>query len=302
MNRWAARPATSEAFQLGEGPVWDASRSRLLWVDIVRGAVIEGSLDGEDIDVLHRQEFSGTVGAVAVTATGQLLVAGQESLLLVGPDGRRRQGPRIVASGSRRRLNDGKSDPAGRYLVGTLFLDGDSSTERLVRLEHDGTLTTLDDDLSLSNGIGWSVDGSLLYTVDSHRRSVFVRDYDPATAEVGQRRPLVRLDDGYPDGLCVDAADHLWLAVWGRGEVRRYAPDGTLVGVVHVPAPHTSSVAFAGDDLDLLVITTAWNELTDQQRADHPHSGRLFTVRVGVAGTPVAPCLPPQDVFGAPAP
>jgi sugar lactone lactonase YvrE len=79
------------------------------------------------------------------------------------------------------------------------------------------------------------------------------------------------------------------MAVWGSGEIRRIAPDGSVVGRIRVPAPHTSSVAFAGDDLALLVITTAISELTDEQLLRYPESGRVFTARVDVPGLPVTP-------------
>jgi sugar lactone lactonase YvrE len=104
----------------------------------------------------------------------------------------------------------------------------------------------------------------------------------------------------------MDAAGHLWVAVWGGGEVRRYAPDGILVERVATGAPHTSSVAFAGDDLRTLVITTATSELGDEQLRAHPGSGRLFTVPVDVPGLPVAPwdgpAGPHDPPAGAPAP
>lgn len=280
-----AAPATAETFRLAEGPVWDAARERLLWVDILRGTLLEGALDGGRVTVVRRHDFDGMVGAVAVADDGTLLVAAQEHLVVLHPDGTRTDGLRIVPAGQRRRLNDGGTDPAGRFLVGTLSLDGPSEREVLVRLEHDGRITHLDDDLSLSNGLAWSSDGRLMYSVDTLRHTVHVRDYDPATGSTGRRRVHLMVEDGSPDGIALDAADHLWVAVWGAGEVRRYSPDGSLVGRLAVPAPHTSSIAFAGPDLRTLVITTA--ELTDRQRRDHPDSGRLFTARVDVPGFPV---------------
>ncbi|MBB2943333.1 sugar lactone lactonase YvrE [Actinoplanes lutulentus] len=276
-------PATEQTFRLGEGPVWDAHSGRLLWVDILGRAVYRGVFDDDRLVVEQRVGFADMVGAVTAAADGTLLVAEQEHLVLVRPDGTRRVGPRIVPSDQRRRLNDGKTDPAGRFLVGSLALDGNSQHEILVRLEPDGTVTSIDDDLTLSNGLAWSTDGRRLFSVDTFRRTVFVRDYDP----LGARRSFVTLDDGYPDGIAMDAADHLWVAVWGAGEVRRYDPQGTCVERIAVPAPHTSSVAFAGDDLRRLVITTATDELTVDQRLQFPDSGRVFTVRVDIPGHPV---------------
>lgn len=291
MRVWTAQPATDEVFVLAEGPVWDAERQRLLWVDIQRGLVLEGVIDEDVIRVTKRHHFEGNVGAVATTVDGGLLVAAQEHLILVDSAGSRSDGPRVVPAGEARRLNDGKTDPAGRYLVGTRAF-GPTTNEVLVRLRPDGTFVEIDSDLTLSNGLAWSPDGTLMYSIDTLVRNVWVRDYDPMTAAVGPRRLFVHLDDGYPDGLCTDAEGHLWIAIWSRGEVRRFSPEGEVVGRVDVPAPHTSSVAFAGPDLDVLVITSATDELDDAQRAGFPHSGRLFIARVGTVGTPVPPWNP----------
>jgi sugar lactone lactonase YvrE len=284
-----ATPATGERFRLGEGPVWDAPRRRLLWVDIEGGVVLAGVLDAGAITVTDRTSFDGMVGAVTAAADGTLLVAGQEQLVVRHPDGTRQDGPRIVPAGEPRRLNDGKTDPVGRFLVGTLSMAGPSEREVLVRLEPDGHLTVLDHDLTLSNGLAWSSDGRRMFSVDTLRATVFVRDYDPGSGAVGPRRVHLRLEDGLPDGIAMDAADHLWVAVWGGGEVRRYAPDGTPADRVVTGAPHTSSVTFAGDDLRVLVITTATSELTDAQLGAHPDSGRVFSAPVDVPGLPVAP-------------
>ncbi|WP_436790019.1 SMP-30/gluconolactonase/LRE family protein [Yinghuangia sp. YIM S10712] len=282
-------PATEEAFQLAEGPVWDAERQRLVWVDILAGLVLEGTVGDHRIEVVGRHRFEGMVGAVAVGGNGTLLVAGQERLVVLTADGVRHEGPRIVPDGEARRLNDGSTDPVGRFLVGTLSLAGPSEREVLVRLEDDGRVTELDSDLTLSNGLAWSVDGHRMYSVDTMQRTIFVRGYDPADGAVGERCVHLTFDDGYPDGIALDVADHLWVAVWGAGEVRRYTPVGALVERVAVPAPHTSSVAFAGHDLRTLVVTTASAELDDAQRRENPQSGRLFSTRVDVPGAPVPP-------------
>ncbi|MEU9357708.1 SMP-30/gluconolactonase/LRE family protein [Streptomyces sp. NPDC047973] len=286
--------ASVEAFQLAEGPVWDTVRQRLLWVDILAGYVLEGSVDDTTgrITVTRRHSFDSMVGAVAVSDDGTLLVAAQEHLVVLGIDGTRRAGPRIVPPGVRRRLNDGSTDPSGRFLVGTLSLDGPSQQETLVRLEPDGRLTVLDTDLSLSNGLAWSTDGHTLYSVDTLQHTVCVRDY---THDDAERRVHLRIEDGHPDGIALDAEEHLWVAVWGAGEIRRYSPTGALTSRLAVPAPHTSSVAFAGSDLRTLVITTASVDLTDAQRGQYPDSGRLFTARVDVPGAPVPSWSAPAD-------
>jgi sugar lactone lactonase YvrE len=288
-----AAPATDAAFELAEGPTWDAAHQRLRWVDIPAGAVHEGTLADGRIEVTGGLRVAGTAGAVAAADDGTLVVAGQEALLVVHPDGTRREGPRVVPAGAGRRLNDGAVDPAGRFLVGTLSLAEVTGAEVLVRWDREGALTVLDDDLHLSNGLGWSADGRTLYSVDTLRGTVFARPYDPGDGSAGPRRVHALVDGGLPDGLAVDAEDHLWLAVWGAGEVRRLGPDGRVVARLAVPAPHTSSVAFAGEDLRTLVITTAREDLSDAELAAAPDSGRLFTARADVPGLPLPPWRPP---------
>lgn len=297
--RWLASVASPRSHALGEGPVWDAPRGRLLWVDIDAGAVHEGRIAGDRVTRSRSWAVDRTVGAVVPAADGGLLVAGEHRLWTIdGPgtgstptDGieeeapqSRRSGPRLLPHGSTRRLNDAACDPAGRLLVGSLSRDGARGGESLWQVGLDGVTTLLDSDLTLSNGLDWSPDGRLLYSVDSIPGVVWVRSYDPATGATGPREAWLRMRDGTPDGLCVDAAGDVWIAAWGAGEVRRYSRAGELTGVVEVPAPHTTSVAFAGEGLDLLVITTATAELSAAELETFPLSGRLFSARVGVAG------------------
>ena len=277
-TRWTATVASDEVYGLGEGPLWDGPRRRVLWVDIDAGTVHEGRLDGDRVVPVRSTHVDRTVGAVVASADGQLLVAGAQRTFPGGP----------VTEGPRR-LNDGACDPAGRFLVGTLALDGEDRGQQLVRIEPGGSTIVLDDDLGLSNGLAWSVDGGLFYSVDTTGHVVHARTYDATTGAVGPRRDWLRFDDESPDGLCVDAEDHLWIAMWGGSQVRRYTPAGELVGILDVPAPHTTSVAFVGDGLDRLLVTTATAELSPADRAAYPDSGRLFLAHVGVAGHPVTP-------------
>lgn len=284
---FTASPATTDSYALGEGPVWDAARQRLLWVDIVAGTVHEGRLDtaAGTIIATGSWSFAGTVGAVAVAATGELLVAEQTTLTMVDTHGRRTHLAEVLPPGVRSRLNDGAVDPAGRFLVGTLAQDGRRGRERLVRLEETGCVA-LDTDLTLSNGLAWSPSGEVFYSIDTIPGIVWARTYDAATGSVGERRVVLDIDDGLPDGLCVDAAGNLWIAIWGRGRIECRSPAGEFLARVAVDAPHTTSVTFAGPGLDVLVVTTATEELGPDQLARHPASGRLFTARVDARGLP----------------
>lgn len=280
--------ASDAAYTLGEGPLWDAARQRVLWVDIDGRAVHVGSLADDRLVPAQTHTFESTVGAVAVSVSGELLVALDDRLAVIAADGSRVPGPIVLAGRSGRRLNDGKCDPAGRFLVGSLGRGGTAGGEVLVRCEENGALTVIDDDLSLSNGLGWSPDGRTMYSIDSVPGVLWQRSYDAATGVVGTRRELIRFADDTPDGMCVDAEGHLWVAMWGPGQVRRYTSAGERVATLELPAPHVTSVAFVGASLDRLLITSATADLSAADRARYPLSGHLFLADVGVVGVPLA--------------
>jgi sugar lactone lactonase YvrE len=286
VKRFHAVPATDERYVLGEGPFWDADRHRVLWVDISAGEVHGGTLEDRRVNPALLLTLPGTVGAVVSSAGGELLVAGPDRLYTASPRGDVTPGVRILGEGTPSRLNDGGCDPAGRFLVGSLALDEGAGEEVLVRVEDDGSVRVLDDDLGLSNGLGFAPGGAVLYSVDTTAGIVWMRDYDSASGDVGRRRQFLHLD-AKPDGLCVDVDGNLWIAMWGSAEVRCYSAAGEQVGVVDVAAPNTTSVAFVGTALDTLLITTASEQLSDEQLARYPDSGRLFIADVGVRGTPV---------------
>jgi sugar lactone lactonase YvrE len=286
MIEYTARPASDEHYELAEGPYWDAPRERLLWVDILRGLVLEGSLAGDRVQVSREHRFDGMVGAVVVADDGSLLVASQERLVVIEPDGRRTPGPRIIAEGVAARNNDGASDPFGRFIVGTLSLGREANRECLYRVDIDGSLFAIDTDLSLSNGLAWSSDGRTFYSVDTLAGIVWKREYsDP----LGARERFLSIDGGYPDGICIDAEGNLWVAVWGSAEVRKFSPQGEQTAVVHTSAPHTSSVAFVGRHLDRLLITSGRQDLDTQQLDAFPDSGLLFLADVDAVGVPTTP-------------
>jgi sugar lactone lactonase YvrE len=269
---------------LAEGPLWDAARQRVLWVDISAGEVYAGSLrDGVIDDASPLVAFDETVGAVVCAENGQLLVAGARDLYVVDTDGRRSPIARLVDSDRDSRLNDGACDLAGRLLVGAMALDHREGEECLYRLADDGRVTEIDDDLTLSNGLAWSPDGGVLYSVDTTPGIVYARPYNAVSGAWGERAVALRIEGpGSPDGLCTDAAGNLWIAIWGAGQVRSYMPSGELVAAVEVPARDVTSVAFIGPDLDTLLITSAHED-------ESPNAGYLFTARVGARGTPTTP-------------
>lgn len=286
MKKFTARCATDQRYLLAEGPVWDAVNERVLWVDIPAGDVHVGELLGSRVVPRASYHVDITVGAVAAAADRGLLVAGHHSVYLLSEDGIPAEIASLVPEGEQRRLNDGKCDPQGRFLVGTLAL-GDQVKESLYQVDPGRGVAVVDEDLQMSNGLAWSPDGRTMYSVDTTPGIIWERPYDPGPGRWGTRREAFRVTSGLPDGICTDSNGDLWVAVWGPGEVRHFTPQGELLGVVNVAAPYTSCVTFAGPGLDVLVITTAIDDLPAGLLAAYPESGALFVADVGVRGLPV---------------
>ena len=294
MQRLTATPVPGlSPAQHGEGPTWDDGRGELLWVDITAGQVRRASVDADDtLTELAVHRGGDTVGAVVPAADGGWLLAADGGFTHLPADGTARvlvtlAGEGGTDAGGGTRMNDAACDPAGRFFAGTMAFDERPGAGTLYRLDLDGTVTTVLDGLTVSNGIGWSPDGGTVYLADSGPGVVHAFDYDLASGTFAAGRVLLEFtgDDGVADGLTVDDEGCVWTALWGGGQVRRWSPDGELLAVVDVPgAEQTSSCAFAGPRRDLLVVSTSAEGLDDAARAAQPDAGRLYAVRPGVTG------------------
>lgn len=254
---------------LGEGPRWDAPRQRLLWVDIEgRGLHVWDGTTDRTIAVDNR------LGAAAPTAGAEVLVALADRLALLDESGAVRDLVSIPHS-SELRLNDGVCDDRGRFWVGSMRLDEAPDEAALFRYDGDELVTVLTG-VSLSNGIGWSPDRTLMYYVDSPTQRIDVLDYD---GEASNRRPFVSVDaaDGIPDGLAVDDEGGVWLSLWGGSSVRRYDASGRLDAIVDVAAENVTASCFGGKDGRTMFVTTAAPD------------GRVYVCEPGVSGPPAAP-------------
>ena len=269
--------------ELAEGPVWDAARGLLRWVDILPGHV--HALD--PVTGAHtRFEAGDPVGTFGLTRGGGLVLALVDGFALAGPEGQdlRRLGEFTVGRAVVR-FNDGKPDPWGNFWAGTMaWLEHNGPPCNLYRLSPDGAVTELLDGVGLSNGLDWSDDRMSFYYADSPSGGVDLFDTHPDTGALSNRRRFISVSGGIPDGLTLDAEGCLWLAVWGAGELHRYTPDGQLDTVVRLPVSQVTSAAFGGADLSTLYITTARESFTPADRLAQPQAGDIFACTPGVTG------------------
>ena len=269
--------------RLGEGPVWDDSTRRLLFVDILAGHVHTWA-PGVGANVT---DVGNHVGCVALTdLADHLVVALPDGLAVMGPDGSRVHFVPVDDDPSRR-FNDGKVDSRGRLWVGTMGYRPTPGTAALYRWDGRTRPEVALSGVGLSNGIGWSPDESRLYHVDTLAQAVATYEFDPHAGTLGPLLRTLPLPDewGVPDGLSVDVDGRLWVAFWGGSAVRCITPAGALEAIVEVPARQVTSCAFGGPQLDALYITSAWDGLSTAERRDDPLAGHLFVAHTGTAGT-----------------
>jgi L-arabinonolactonase len=261
---------------LGEGPWWDAARAELLWVDIVGRRVRRATLDGEESEAVPTPS---EVGFAVRDTRGRVLAGLSDGLAVCDPDdGRWSTIWRGDHDPSVLRINDGKTDRQGRVWFGTMHREETESTGELFSFG-DGRVTTRVEGVTISNGLGWSPDGTLFYYTDSTARSIWAFDV-AGDGVISNRRVFATDPEAFmPDGLTVDAAGCVWSAKWNGARVVRYDPRGRVDRVLELPVVKPTSVAFAGPGLDTLVVTSARFD-----EGDGDFAGAVLLVDAGVTG------------------
>ncbi len=290
----------------GEGPVWNTRDQRLDWTDLKAGRLHRFDPVRETDDVI---EIGSPLGCFAPRERGGYVLAVEAGFALLQPDGSIELAAALPPSETGVRSNDGKIDPQGRFWAGTMAYSVAAGAGALYRLDPDLSVTRVLDGVTISNGLDWSSDGRTLYFIDSlcgqrpigpAQVGIDAFDFDPASGTLSNRRPAIRFANDrsgptwmtLPDGMTLDAADHLWVAVAGAGEVRRYTPDGELDYVVEMPVACPTSVAFGGPDLsDLYITSMTLEEAVPPAFRRHeafsrprPLEGALFRCRTAVPG------------------
>ena len=269
---------------LAEGPVWDADAGRLLWVDIV-GRTIHRYDPGTGQGASHT--VSDMVGFAVIGTDGRLVAGignGLYDLAFGEPCETLLARPSMH---EQNRFNDGKCDPRGRLWAGTMHRDANRDRDPSGALYRwrQGVPEIVEARVSLANGLGWSPSGDTMYFSDTHRGTVWSYDYDMAAGVASNRRAfaVVPLDLGVPDGLAVDSAGHVFVAIWRGSRINVYSPSGALETAVPVPVLNPTSCCFGGPELKTLFVTTM-----PSSNEEDPRSGCLFACDVDQPGQPTA--------------
>lgn len=272
--------------KLGEGPAWNKELGVLHSVDIFGKKVY--TLD----PALGTTSFFSTElspGAVLPTTANKLAIALDDGLYLANLDGSNLEQkfsiePEILGN----RMNDAKCDPNGVIFGGTMG-DGNSPTGSLYRIDAQG-FKKVCSDVTVSNGLGWSPDGSKMYYIDSGKASVQVSDFDLSTSSIIGFKNFIEFPAsfGIPDGMCADKEGGIWVAFFGGQQVRRFSADGSQTHEIQLPVPQITSCCFAGENSTTLYITTASIDLGDGRKIGND-DGNLFVIDVGIPGAGTVP-------------
>jgi sugar lactone lactonase YvrE len=274
---------------LGEGPVWDAEKQRLLWVDIQEGVIHQYDPESGS----HRIFETGKLtGFIVLTKNGKIIAGLQDGFSEIDLENGS-IGNSITPDNypNTNRFNDGKCDPEGRLWAGTMSIKDDiPNAGKLYMLDTERSVSIKLEPVTISNGLAWSGDEKLLYYIDTPTNVVVAFNYDGKTASIKNKRTIITFPEnfGHPDGMTIDAEGMLWIAFWDGWKIARFNPDnGKMLNQINLPVARVTCCTFGGKNLDDLYVTTASIGLTEKQMLEQPLAGKLFVIKnAGVKGLP----------------
>lgn len=275
--------------QHGEGVFWNPADGLIWWTDIEGRAL--WSFDPESGES-KKIPAKDRVCCFAPRRMGGLIVAFADRVVFLDPaTGAEDLIHRFEPDNPDTRLNDGRTDRAGRFVLGGMNEVSGAADSSVISIGTDLSVRTLFAGVSCANSTCFSPDGATMYFADTPDREIVAMDYDQSTGAVSNRRVHADFstEPGLPDGSCVDAEGGVWNAEWEGRRVVRVAPDGTIDAVIDVPVWKPTCCAFGGPDLDTLYITTSRLMSSDDVLGKEPDSGGLFAVKPGIGGVIDAP-------------
>ena len=266
---------------LGEGPIWSADTNSVTWTDIT-----QNTFHTADIDTGKTMSFGvpSMVGAIAHSKEGGYIAATQKGFARIGVDGK--YSPLHSFLPDDMRMNDGKVDPSGRFWAGSMALSFEKGRGSLYVLEKDNSYRSILDDITLSNGMGWSPDAQYFYYIDSVPGVLKRFDYDLYTGHISNPKDLITFDSssGIPDGMSMSSDGKIVIALWDGGRIEIYEPSGEKVSEITLGVSRPTSCTFAGTNRDILIVSTASQGI---DRADEPLAGKILAVTgTGLSGLP----------------
>jgi sugar lactone lactonase YvrE len=279
------REALPARCTLGEGALWDAARKVVWFVDIKNQHLWHyDPLTGGNAQV----QAPGQIGWALPAEDGRLLCGLKDGLYAFTPE--TLAFTRLCAvpgEPAGNRLNDACTDPSGRVWFGSMD-DAEKAASGHFYMFDRGRITRVGPSgISITNGPAVNAEGTRIYFTDTIGQKILVADLLP---DGGMGRVRLFADtkahfpDAYPDGPVVDAEGHVWTGLYAGWRLARFSPAGELVGTVALPTANATKIAFGGEDLRTVFVTTARMNLDETALSAQPLAGSLLTFRAPVAG------------------
>ncbi len=277
---------------LGEGPIWHTNRNSCFWVDIDGGILFEYNWLNKETQTW---KFDYKLSMVCRSTADCLILGLNGGIARFDLNTEKLQWLlNIETEIKENRLNDGKCDSIGRLWIGSMDMTFKQGAGSLYCIDQNLSISKKLSDLTISNGIAWTAGNDRMYFIDSPEQTVQSYFFDPISGDIQLEKNVIHipLKMGTPDGMCIDKEGMLWVAHWGGFGVYRWNPaDGALLEKIEIPVPYVTSCAFAGENLDHLIITTARGGLSEKELEKYPESGNVFFIKPGVKGLAPNSCI-----------
>jgi len=286
MALYEATPIVGSKSGLGEGTLWDERRKSFLWVDVLDGYIKEYLPTTKEIIAHKVGDFVSYVGK---RKAGGYLIALGDRLALTDEKFSIIKEIDMHIDRKVGQTNDGNIDSCGCLWIGVAEAVEGSKAGDLRRIDQNFSSSTNRKNVQISNGIDWSLNGKIMYYIDSATREISRYQFDSQKGEIISELTAIDVSDvtGVPDGMCTDSLGNLWVAFWGCGQVRNYTPEGELLNIVQAPTALTTCPSFGGADLKTMFITSAQDHYQPEFAFDannDKYGGMCFEVELPIAG------------------
>ena len=268
---------------VGEGPIWDPDSQELIWIDVTRGLIHQFNPKGGEITTLPIGQHIGAVGLFSRT---HYIAAVRDGFAKINCKTGEVEYLHHVLHSPEIRFNDGKCDPRGRFVAGTMRYEPEIGTAALYSCAPDGIVTEILSGVGLSNGLCWNETGDTFFYIDTLTRSIARFDYDLGSGKLSNKSIFFQFDenDGSPDGMAIDSEESIWVALWGGSKIIKIDRNGSQVAHIEMPVSQPTSLTFGGGDLRTLYVTSARFQLKAEQLAKEPLAGSIFSIQVEIPG------------------
>jgi len=278
-------PLFNSSAEHGEGPLWDPINKKIYWVDLLKGIYFKGDLSST---LIEEYSIGQPLGFLALREKHEGLVMGVRDGFGFYDENKQLFNliePSPEQYNSEVRFNDGAVDPKGRVFGGTMEWNGADNKGKLFRLNTDHSWHVLEENIHITNGMGWNPEKDNFFMIDTNRNAVFAYDYEMATGAISNKRIHIKFENTeFPDGMAIDSEGGFWIALWGGDKLVHFDKSGNKIEDIEMPVSYPTSCCFGGADLKTLIITTSKIALSKKEQLENPLAGSLFKIETNTVG------------------